>query len=606
MQATGRQSHAGQTALGGATPAVPRLSASALGNRQTLSGISASVLTAGLHAAVPAAKPGTYTGCRTRVGHMQDSESTADNWQQRLDALLERIAVDPVSELDRACTQLYEQARQTQRPDVAAALALHFGRKLVRGADFDLSVAWLDRALQGYRQLGDKVGELLASAYMAARLTVVAGHADAAARHLAHSLDLLTDTALAPGQRAFVNHALSNCYKSQGLTAAALRIVSQHLQVTEQASGPRSLQACAARVNLMNLLLACADEVRLHRPQVSEAHLQSALGLAQLVQDDLHLLKGEALLYALVMCGLVLSRSGQRDSAKALLRQALAQQQAHGSEFAKTARVELAVLLAQEGQHNEALHLAAEARTQLRRGEAELAALKVWEWQALARLALVNGEWREAHDCQALVAAHLREHMLAMLQARVSKLGLRISEESIRLQFESLRDVNEDLSHQATTDPLTGVPNRRALEAEFARRQQAGRAIVALIFDLDHFKTVNDRYSHRVGDDVLRRVCQVVRQTLRGSDLLGRYGGEEFVVLLAEPPDAGLPELAERLRLVVQNQDWEPLTPGFRVTISGGWAEVRAEDSFDAVVARADARLYEAKRAGRNRIIGGN
>lgn len=530
----------------------------------------------------------------------------ADDWQQRLDALMERIAVDPVAELDRACTQLWDQARQAQRSDAAAALALMFGRKLVRGAEFDLAVAWLDRALQGYRQLGDAAGELLASVYMAARLTVAAGHADAAAQHLAHSLDLLTDTTLKPEQRALVNHALSNCYKSQGLTAAALQIVSQHFKVAEQASGPRSLKACSARVNMMNLLLACADEARLHRPQDSEAQLQSALSLAQLVQEDLHLLKGEALLYAQVMCGLVLSRSGHRDSAEALLRQALALQQAHGSEFAKTARVELAVLLAQRGQHDEALHLAADARAQLWRGETELAALKIWEWQALARLALVNGEWREAHDCQALVAAHLREHMLAMLKARVSKLGRRISEESIRLQFESLRDVNEDLSQQATTDPLTGVLNRRALEAAFARQQQAGRAMVALIFDLDHFKSVNDRYSHRVGDEVLRRVCQVVKQTLRGSDLLGRYGGEEFVVLLAEPPDAGLPELTERLRLVVQNQHWEPLTPGFGVTISGGWAEARAEDSFDAVIARADARLYEAKRAGRNRIIGGD
>lgn len=124
------------------------------------------------------------------------------------------------------------------------------------------------------------------------------------------------------------------------------------------------------------------------------------------------------------------------------------------------------------------------------------------------------------------------------------------------------------------------------------------------MLDLDFFKRVNDQYGHAVGDEVLRRVAALAQETMRGSDLFGRWGGEEFIVLL---PDATLPqavEAAERLRLAIQRQEFRAEDGAvFNVTVSIGVAQFAPNDSADTLTQRADKALYAAKRAGRNRVM---
>lgn len=155
----------------------------------------------------------------------------------------------------------------------------------------------------------------------------------------------------------------------------------------------------------------------------------------------------------------------------------------------------------------------------------------------------------------------------------------------------------------ATRDPLTGLANRRGLEQwmnERLPRVQAGAPLALVLVDLDHFKQVNDRFGHDVGDEVLRRVGRLAQATCRAEDLAVRYGGEEFLIALAHH-DA-LP-LAERLRETVAAQRWDEIRAGLQVTLSIGIASVAESLEPAVLLALADKRLYAAKYGGRNRVV---
>jgi two-component system cell cycle response regulator len=135
------------------------------------------------------------------------------------------------------------------------------------------------------------------------------------------------------------------------------------------------------------------------------------------------------------------------------------------------------------------------------------------------------------------------------------------------------------------------------VEVERARRY--GHPLAAILFDLDHFKEVNDHFGHAAGDRLLRAMAQEVRRALRPTDLLGRWGGEEFVVLLPETALQSAVDVAERLRYLVAGLPWETGS----LTASFGVAECTATDNLGALLRRADRALYEAKRLGRNRVV---
>ncbi len=122
------------------------------------------------------------------------------------------------------------------------------------------------------------------------------------------------------------------------------------------------------------------------------------------------------------------------------------------------------------------------------------------------------------------------------------------------------------------------------------------------MIDIDDFKRINDRHSHPVGDTVLRMVSQLLKTGCRAVDVVGRYGGEEFMLLLTETDCAGSLPLCERLRAAIEDHPWEGISPGLRVTISLGVADNREAAELEKIISLADARLYGAKEQGKNRV----
>jgi diguanylate cyclase (GGDEF)-like protein len=165
--------------------------------------------------------------------------------------------------------------------------------------------------------------------------------------------------------------------------------------------------------------------------------------------------------------------------------------------------------------------------------------------------------------------------------------------------------------HLAFTDHLTGLPNRRcffeAASREFAAAKRLGTTLSAVMVDIDHFKKVNDDYGHNVGDLILQSVAQLLQKAMRGSDLLGRYGGEEFVVLLPDTSAQMAQQVAERIRHGVQVGDFRAAAGQIRITASFGVScfNGAADECSDiqVVIDKADKALYQAKNNGRNQVV---
>jgi diguanylate cyclase (GGDEF)-like protein len=168
-------------------------------------------------------------------------------------------------------------------------------------------------------------------------------------------------------------------------------------------------------------------------------------------------------------------------------------------------------------------------------------------------------------------------------------------------------ELTDELRRHATTDALTGLPNRRHLmawmETEVLRAGRAGRPLSLALLDVDRFKAINDTHGHPVGDEVLRVVAEELRKVTRGGDLLGRFGGEEFAIIMPET-DIDQAHLAcERLRRAVARRILHyPNGTSGRVTISSGVALLAGTEGCDHLVSRADKALYEAKADGRNLV----
>ncbi len=191
---------------------------------------------------------------------------------------------------------------------------------------------------------------------------------------------------------------------------------------------------------------------------------------------------------------------------------------------------------------------------------------------------------------------------IAVLAGQLSRLRF-----DLRTQKRGLSEALERIRLLATRDELTGLPNRRhaqdlfALEASRAQRERAPLSLC--LIDLDHFKRVNDTLGHAAGDEVLRMVARQAKPVLRDTDVLTRWGGEEFLLLLPDTHPAHAERVLERLRERLGSaeiwRDW----PELRVTFSGGITAHREGESMQETIARADDMLYRAKTAGRDRVL---
>jgi diguanylate cyclase (GGDEF)-like protein len=170
----------------------------------------------------------------------------------------------------------------------------------------------------------------------------------------------------------------------------------------------------------------------------------------------------------------------------------------------------------------------------------------------------------------------------------------------------SLENAVYEAEHLATHDLLTGVLNRRvivpAIDEQIALCKRKEIPACVVMIDLDRFKSVNDKYGHLIGDDVLRMLAIRINGMIRDVDKFGRYGGEEFLLLLpATTLDLGLITM-ERIREDIASAPWSEIAKGIRMTISCGVTEVKPSDTNSDVIARADQALYDAKHKGRNRV----
>jgi diguanylate cyclase (GGDEF)-like protein len=183
---------------------------------------------------------------------------------------------------------------------------------------------------------------------------------------------------------------------------------------------------------------------------------------------------------------------------------------------------------------------------------------------------------------------------------------------TLALVWIDVRLMQAELARVAHSDPLTGLPNRRAIltrfQEEASRAARHGQRFALALFDLDHFKQVNDRHGHAIGDDVLKAAASAFAAAKRHEDILARIGGEEFLVIFSSTQSIeGAMEAAERLRQAMARIEVRFGEQPVRLTVSGGVA-LYPEDGadWDAIFGVADRRLYAAKNAGRNRIVGGD
>jgi diguanylate cyclase (GGDEF)-like protein len=185
-------------------------------------------------------------------------------------------------------------------------------------------------------------------------------------------------------------------------------------------------------------------------------------------------------------------------------------------------------------------------------------------------------------------------------ERRASEAAIRESERLNRLLLKRVEEL-------AQVDDLTGVLNRRyimrALNDEMARAQRSGEALSIAMIDLDFFKRINDQFGHPAGDKVLRGFAIAVSANVRSIDQLGRYGGEEFLLVLPTVSEGQATAAVNRLRMIIADLDWTAVSESLVVTVTAGVTQFRLDETPDEILARADVALYRAKAAGRNCVV---
>ena len=173
-------------------------------------------------------------------------------------------------------------------------------------------------------------------------------------------------------------------------------------------------------------------------------------------------------------------------------------------------------------------------------------------------------------------------------------------------KFDGVDKLTENLQKEAIFDALTGCYNKKQieilLEKFLSESLRYNVPLSIMMLDIDHFKKVNDTYGHLVGDFILKEVANILKSTIRHSDACGRFGGEEFIIILPNTKLIGAMKLAERIRKNIQNHEFIFNNTKIFVTISIGITSASKTDSIFSLIERADEALYEAKNKGRNRV----
>jgi len=205
---------------------------------------------------------------------------------------------------------------------------------------------------------------------------------------------------------------------------------------------------------------------------------------------------------------------------------------------------------------------------------------------------------------EARVAEHLADEEQRHREAGANEQALRDRLGEVEKEADRLRQEIALVQERAQVDTLTELPNRAAwddrLRQEYARWRRFGEPLSLAVFDVDDFKSINDRFGHAAGDKALRVIAGALKSRLRKTDVIARYGGEEFAVLLIGANRTGALKVTEEMRLAVAKAGLHTRSRPVEITISCGLSEFLGEDTAEGVFERADAALYEAKRSGKN------
>jgi diguanylate cyclase (GGDEF)-like protein len=329
---------------------------------------------------------------------------------------------------------------------------------------------------------------------------------------------------------------------------------------------------------------------------------------------------------------LVRGRCGEAEAALAEVMPVLADDPVHVAYYGDALRLMGEALLGQE-RHAEALGYLEEALPlYLRTGRP--AQHLGWLHERFCRAHRGLGAYARALEHHERFHALMLEHLQAHADARMSRLMVQFDTEravkdreisrlrNVELEREiaerreaeaalvraraELEETNRELRALSIRDPLTGVFNRRCLDERlaeaFALSVRQGQPLSVMICDVDDFKRINDRFSHAVGDEVLRAIAGILRGGVRQDDVVARFGGEEFVVLLPRATLQQARSASETLCRRVAEHPWHTVHPALAVTLSAGVAAVDGQPNHEKLLSDADRKLYQAKRRGKNRV----
>ncbi|HVO89258.1 MAG TPA: diguanylate cyclase [Casimicrobiaceae bacterium] len=325
------------------------------------------------------------------------------------------------------------------------------------------------------------------------------------------------------------------------------------------------------------------------RPAEAEASLREALDLCERIDNRAGLADAKLAL------GRLLSRSGRLGEGRGFLTSALDLCVRHG-------------LRQVEAECHDALGDHYERAGELRAALDHMRRFHALEREVMSEAA--GNKVRALHIQQQVASARREAELLRKQQEVLARTNAELDALNASLIEANLQRIAlvDQLEQQTFEDALTGIANRRRLDLrlaeEFALARRHDRPLGVAIVDLDHFKAINDRFSHAVGDAVLRSFARLLVNQVRQTDLVARFGGEEFVLVLAHTDAEATRLVCEKVRSAVERYPWHELRPGVSLTASIGYCADTSVGSHERMLAIADRHLYQAKAAGRNCVRG--
>ena len=513
-----------------------------------------------------------------------------------------------------ASLALLDIAQQAQRGDVhGAALALR-----VLPIASEAAALWraLEAALEGTLRIYD-------GHYQESLAQVLPAVAMLEASLLADSIDwVYTGTAYALGMLGDPVRGLEWCARALSLpegspwSAGRRKVLSTQgtllaMAGSYEAAWPSLIGSLAVAqrenvprgvvVALGNMAYCCIDEAlkldsqEPRRRELAERalpHASDAVALAR--EHGLDLFVG----FASTSQSMALLLLGDVQAAEAAARVAVAGTAKH-LPMQTDALLALATVCRHQGKHAEAWQALHQAEGVAAEAGVQLATGRLLD-EAVA-LALAEGDRDTALDYAQRSTQYWRELHASRLKVLATHAALFKELEQSRLEARTLRQESAAWADAALHDPLSGLLNRRGLDA--GHRALRAQAFGVALIDADHFKRINDTLGHACGDAVLMALAQVLRTHTRHDDLVARIGGEEFVVLMPGATPEVMQRRCEAIRGAVSAHPWRDLAPDLAVTVSIGFTLAPALADLEAPLARADAALYAAKSAGRDRVV---